>query len=346
MSVGDLRRYTGPGGPKKMFLTAKAYRALMAKEDVVAGFIAYMYQRGLGFETIRVSVNAMRSSSIAAGVPQLLPASRYTSQLLAGLKKLLPALEKDKQLELPPDTELELLLALESNLETAPEDERRELLIVHAALTYGFAACARVSEYTGDRAFWWWDVVFSPEVYERLWGPGCNVDATPAAVREAIATIPEGQSWLAVNIYRAKQSLAKSIQKKLVATAPLPACPVASMAAYAMAVLRGKKLPGKKSHFFTSADGTPLTAKAMREWLRPAVRQSSMDITDEEIKRIGTHSLRSGGATAAVEGGAVEEEVREMGPWRSNALLAYLRRGAKHKGAACAQRAQHRPSKK
>ena len=74
------------------------------------------------------------------------------------------------------------------------------------------------------------------------------------------------------------------------------------MAAYAMAVLRGKKLPGKNSHFFTSADGTPLTAKAMREWLRPAVRQSSMDITDEEIKRIGTHSLRSGGATAAVEG--------------------------------------------
>ena len=53
-------------------------------------------------------------------------------------------------------------------------------------------------------------------------------------------------------------------------------------------------------------------------------------------ERLGTHSFRSGGATAAAEGGASVEDIMALGRWRSSAVRDYRRVGPQR-----ARKAQH-----
>ncbi|KAL3667664.1 hypothetical protein V7S43_007217 [Phytophthora oleae] len=55
--------------------------------------------------------------------------------------------------------------------------------------------------------------------------------------------------------------------------------------------------------------------------------KSAAESSDEDPRRYGTHSLRSGGVTARFAAGADSNTVKQFGRWNSNAYEGYIRLG-------------------
>jgi site-specific recombinase XerD len=70
---------------------------------------------------------------------------------------------------------------------------------------------------------------------------------------------------------------------------------------------------------FRSRTGAAMTTAAITALCRRAVAAAGC------LERVSSHSLRIGGATAAVEGGMTVEQVMTIGGWRSNAVHRYIR---------------------
>jgi integrase len=75
------------------------------------------------------------------------------------------------------------------------------------------------------------------------------------------------------------------------------------------------------------------------EWLFPSMIKSEKPVSGQAVSKIvkraaehaglkgrySGHSLRIGGATAALKGGMTMEQIRSVGEWESKAVLLYLR---------------------
>ncbi|XP_063963148.1 uncharacterized protein LOC135156048 [Lytechinus pictus] len=91
-------------------------------------------------------------------------------------------------------------------------------------------------------------------------------------------------------------------------------CPVGAMVRYL------KMRPVMQGPLFCHANGSPLTRYQFR-----AVLRKVLGVSGFEAEKYGTHSSRIGAATTAAIGGATEEQLQEMGRWRSSAFKTYVR---------------------
>jgi hypothetical protein len=92
-------------------------------------------------------------------------------------------------------------------------------------------------------------------------------------------------------------------------------CPVRA----AVALLReGSKLPADSP--LCSVDGLAIAARAMDRVIKQAAAHAG-----EDSIRYGTHSLRSGGATALFEAGCTDSTIKLQGRWFSDCFQRYIR---------------------
>ena len=81
---------------------------------------------------------------------------------------------------------------------------------------------------------------------------------------------------------------------------------------------------------FRTANGNKLSPAALSSMIK---RIGALYENSSNLKLSG-HSLRIGGATAAVQGGMTDAQIRSIGQWKSNALDLYLRSLATAKSKA------------
>ncbi len=70
---------------------------------------------------------------------------------------------------------------------------------------------------------------------------------------------------------------------------------------------------------------TEITSTQVLHHLRAAAVQYGDDRLGFPLKKLGTHSIRSGAATAMFIAGVPVETIKMIGRWRGNAFLRYIR---------------------
>jgi integrase len=92
-----------------------------------------------------------------------------------------------------------------------------------------------------------------------------------------------------------------------------PTCPIR--------LLRGYKAmcADTTGRVFRSTTGGPLSSSAVSSVCRRVVAAAGLTAA------VSSHSLRIGGATAAMEGGLSKEQIMAIGGWKSNSVERYLR---------------------
>lgn len=317
---------------------------LLGDDNVVGDFIAYCWLAGYGFATTRGDVFALRALAVGPGVQPLRPVSPYISRLLNAVQKLSPSLAEHKRLHVS-QALLCAMLKSSRNLATVtfetPGRGARHVMW-HAVFAVAFAACLRVSEYTGE-ALLWSDVGSSAMQLDTVLAPVraaaiSGVEATFAAARAAVAAIQHGQLSLSLKLRKTKTSQAIPVTIRVHATGNA-ACPVVALLVhYAWLTVHNPRMARTHLPVFALGMGLSITPGAVTAKLRElaALGGASRGLCEG----LSPHSLRSGGATAAALGGASEEAIKALGCWRSDSVRLYVR--ASTKRARVAQLAQHR----
>ncbi len=70
---------------------------------------------------------------------------------------------------------------------------------------------------------------------------------------------------------------------------------------------------------FPSASGKPISGQTVNAVVKRVATHAGL------VGRYSGHSMRIGGATAALQGGMSMEQIRAIGGWESKAVLLYLR---------------------
>ena len=89
-----------------------------------------------------------------------------------------------------------------------------------------------------------------------------------------------------------------------------------------LAVRREQGLPSK-GPLFCHSDGRPITVAEVRDEVRRVMRAAG-----QQPELFGAHSLRIGGATAALAAGVPPQLIRLMGRWSSDVYEVYCRMSA------------------
>ncbi len=102
-------------------------------------------------------------------------------------------------------------------------------------------------------------------------------------------------------------------------------CPVRVIDSYLM-LDEGEN---REALLFPTVKGTPLKTASVSAIVKRVAMNAGLE------GRFSGHSLRIGGATAALQGGMTMEHIRSIGDWESKAILFYLRSvGAANIGAS------------
>lgn len=78
--------------------------------------------------------------------------------------------------------------------------------------------------------------------------------------------------------------------------------------------------PKQNGPYFCHLDG-----KAMTRYQFHSILTKTLQFLDYDVKRFNTHSFRIGAATHAFLNGKSEEEIKNMGRWRSSSFKRYIR---------------------
>jgi site-specific recombinase XerD len=92
-----------------------------------------------------------------------------------------------------------------------------------------------------------------------------------------------------------------------------PACPVALMKRFL------RQRGDGKGWLFTDFRGKQLTTGAITSIVKKIADRTNC------LGHFSSHSLRIGGATAALEGGMSKEQIKAIGGWGSDAVERYMR---------------------
>ena len=101
-------------------------------------------------------------------------------------------------------------------------------------------------------------------------------------------------------------------------------CPVRSAARLLSAM--NHMPPATSLGTFLDSDGQlqRVTAQEIRDAVRHAARYDKLEEAGYDLCRIGSHSLRSGGATALKLAGYDEATIKKLGRWSTNTYLLYI----------------------
>ena len=68
----------------------------------------------------------------------------------------------------------------------------------------------------------------------------------------------------------------------------------------------------------------PVSANKIRSTIRQGATLDNLEAYGYDLKRIGSHSLRSGGAMRLKLAGKDDDIIKKMGRWSSNTYLRYI----------------------
>ena len=100
-------------------------------------------------------------------------------------------------------------------------------------------------------------------------------------------------------------------------------CPVRATARLAYH-MRGMPPNTPLGTFHDGAGTTQVSAADMRSLLKDTARAQGLEARGFDLARIGTHSLRSGGAMALRLAGYDDASIKKLGRWSSNTYLIYI----------------------
>ena len=325
------------GAPGVGLFSPHFLRFFSSSEQLVCSFIEYSAQARYSYGTVVGDIFALRSRAVAFGVPAPEPLSPFANRLLAGYKKRFPP-GAGKRIPLLAGDLLGFLGTLRAreaaetclmpgapfgrdpDASAAPKEELRQSTLLSAVLSTAFFGCLRVGEYT-SMALQCKDVQLSQAALLLL---RSIVAVSPAERRRVLsATLAAGHSdvFISLTLRHTKASPVASVVVTLWPGIP-EACPVTELLLY-MAMRRRAGAQSTGEHpFFATAGCSPIS--------RATVARALLDLASvagwsaSERARLGPHSLRGGGATAASRGGASERAVMALGRWRSSAVRGYV----------------------
>ena len=324
-----------PGSPGCGLFTPQSLRDFSASEELVCLFVEFSAEARYVFGTLKGDLNALRSRAVAFGVPAVPPLTPYARRLLAGYKKLLPGGERKRvplsapdymsfmaSLRMKEGEELECGLVEPGkqppNRGTA-EKERLSALFL-AMLSAGFTGCLRAAEYTG-LSLRCQDVTLSKAAADLLAELLC---LAPTGRRRVVRErLSEPGNLFCVSLVLRKTKASPSAPVTVTLWAGLrDACPVGELLLYMAMRLRMQARCNGDYPFFASGRGAPIPRQA---WAALLQSLAEMDGWSElKAAKLGPHSLRGGGATAASRGGAGELAVKALGRWKSDAVRGYV----------------------
>ncbi len=140
----------------------------------------------------------------------------------------------------------------------------------------------------------------------------------------------ERPEWIQVRVKESKTDRLGKGALVTVCRTRKPICPVVALLEF-MVIRKAGDGP-----FFRLDDGKGLNRRVFVEELRKALRERG--VADEGI--LG-HSFRIGAATATSRNGASDEQIKDLGRWRSRAYKGYVRTGCKAQAACVRGGRQH-----
>jgi len=324
------------GAPGAGLFSPRFLRFFSSSEQLICSFIEYSAEARYSYGTVVGDIFALRSRSIAFGVPAPAPLAPFAKRLLAGYKKLFPpgawkrlpllagdlrgflatlrVREAAETCLVPPD------MPRRDPALAAPLEALRPSTLLSAAITTAFFGCLRVSEYTGTKLRCK-DVRLSQAALLLLREivPIAPVERR-GVLMAALATSTRGVS-ISLTLRRTKASPTAPVEVILWPGVP-GACPVTELLVYmAMRRRAGARCSGKHPFFSTSLC-SPISRAVIARALQDLASVAGWSAS--ERSRLGPHSLRGGGATAASRGGASERAVKALGRWRSSAVRGYV----------------------
>ena len=123
-----------------------------------------------------------------------------------------------------------------------------------------------------------------------------------------------GQASLTVTFLAYKHNTGRPFSLLIHATPGQPTCPLAHVRTYT--AIRGL-VPGP---LFVDSRGQPVTRAHFNEQLKHALR-----FRNYPLDQFSSHSFRIGAATTAAAQGTPDNQIQQMGRWRSDAFKKYIR---------------------
>ena len=259
-------------------------------KQVLALFVAHLYQEGLCSSTVKSYLSAVRHSQIALGLgdPQVanMPQLAYVTR---GLWKLTVKGDRNQRLPFTPH----ILRQLHAVWECYPN--WYDATMLWAACCMCFFGFLRSGEIVVPS-----DSDYDPTVHLSLGDVRVDNTSSPSYLEIYIKASKTDPFWQGVRVYLGKSNT--------------DICPVASVLAYM--VVRGPR----QGPFFVFADGHGLTRDRLVTALRSALHSAGIP----EHNYAG-HSFRVGAATTAAQNGVPESIIKTMGCWESAAYMLYIR---------------------
>lgn len=291
LAIAPSTRTTYSSGERRYFAFCGLYRlqALPASDLGLSSFAAFLTQ-SVKPGTIRSYMAAVRNLHVELGLPDPTRDATLLPRVLRGIDRTFGTATTLRRLPITMPVMRKLIAALEGSGILAPTDR---LMLKAAVLLafHGFLRCGELTvpcgQYNAGRHASRGDVQLS---------------LSPPSLQLRLKfskTDPFGQG---VTVH--------------VGPAEHPYCAVAAMIAY-LATTRGQP----HDPLFRYRNGTALTRKAFAEEVRRLLVVAR--VPDAEL--YSGHSFRIGAATTAAMAGTPEWLIRQMGRWKSDCVLRYLR---------------------
>ena len=260
---------------------------LPASVDDVRRFIAWLSLRGLAPSTIATYVSAVGYFHKINSKPD--PTKDFVvTKLLEGSRRDRPSEDNRAPITLP-------MLSNIVNALPAVCSSKFESLMFRAAFLSAFFGFMRVGEIT----------VTSRHTQEFVLNVAdvqfCSDDQQGASVHITLRHAKNNQTGPPQNIL-------------LMQSQDLSLCPVRALQDFSQV------RPSRDGPFFCHFDGRPLT-----QYQFSAVLQKAVDFAGLTGRHIRSHSFRIGAASLASQLGVSNDEICQMGRWRSNAFRSYIR---------------------
>lgn len=219
----------------------------------------------------------------------VVPPFALLGYLLRGIRRATPVVRRPPRLPITP-TVLRLLHTVWSR----PPVSRDEVMLWAACCT-GFFGFLRTAEFT----------CLSLQSYSA---------ASVLSFADVAVDSRTRPSCVSIRLKRSKSDVFGIGATVFLSVVDGPICPVKSILHYL--ALRGSS-PGP---LFLFSDGTPLSRVRLVRAVRSALEESGI-----RADGFNGHSFRIGAATAAAAAGLEDSLIQQLGRWKSDAFLAYIR---------------------
>ena len=314
----------------------------LGDESRVLKYIGFLANSGFAFATAHKILFSLRACTIAPGVPEPPPFTRYTDLVMKGYEAVvIPAAARPiitvAMYHFCARTSLDDILKFDKPVGIAMEEFNSPYVRVArwralAALAY-FGALRR-SEYLGSSLLCS-SVSFDAMSMEALRGLSGYRSMSVRSLWRAVVDALHPNAMVAINIEVSKTNARP--EKRLIQrdSADPTVCPVAALALWV--VLMGRVQSTSPFFAMSGSDGVkrgPSAADVVEPLHHYLLASTLLDAS--EVANVNLHAFRHGGATGAILGGASREQSKCLGRWRGNSDAIYVATTKDRQGLAAA----------